>query len=150
MKNVRFTLAVAAAGVALFTSAAAIGQGLNGPDVNASDAPVGSLATNQGALLCVAAVNSTGTIAGGGSFVASSALLGTGNYEVIFKGACRNITAARGWARWVQVDTLTDGSIDNVTCTTANRAGNQDGVWVRCTDGAGTGVNTSFFLFVAR
>jgi hypothetical protein len=115
------------------------------------DAAPGSLATNQGAILCVAAVNSDATIAGGTGFVASSASLGVGNYEVIFKGACQNnVTAARGWARFVQVDTLTSGSISGITCSTADRAGNPAGVFVRCTDGAGTPLNTSFFLFVLR
>jgi hypothetical protein len=125
--------------------------GPNDPDGRVpADAPAGSLANNQGALLCTAAINSDASIAGGTQYVASATSLGTGYYEVIFKGACKNITAARGWARMVQVDTLTTGSISGVSCTSADRAGNVDGVWVSCTDGAGAQVNTSFFLFVLR
>ena len=148
--NAKHTIALVASTLALATSSVALADN-NGGGMTAMDAPAGSLAANQGALLCVAAVNSTGTLAGGMPFVASSASFGGGSYEVIFKGACApNITAKKGWARWVQVDTLTTGSISGVTCSTADRAGNVKGVFVRCTDGAGTGVDTSFYLFVAR
>jgi hypothetical protein len=115
-----------------------------------ADAPAGSLSNNQGALLCTAAINSDASLAGGTQYVASASLVATGSYEVIFKGACKNITAARGYARIVQVDTLTTGSISGITCSSADRAGNRDGVWVNCTDGAGVQTNTSFFLFVLR
>ncbi|HSV71326.1 MAG TPA: hypothetical protein VLI72_14560 [Methylibium sp.] len=141
-------LLIAASCLSLAPSA--LGQ-VNAAGPGTMDAAPGSLAPNQGALMCVAAVNSDATLAGGAPYVATVTTLGTGNYEVVFKGACGgNISAARGWARWVQVDTLTAGSITNVACTTADRAGNPAGVFVRCFDGSGTAANTSFFLFVAR
>lgn len=149
--NAKKTFSALAGALLLAAGSAALADG-NGGDRTAMDVPVGSLPNNQGALMCVAAINSTGTVAGGsGPYVASAANLGTGSYEVLFKGPCgSNITASKGWARWVQVDTLTTGSISGVSCTTADRAGSANGVWVYCTDGAGAPVNTSFFMFVAR
>jgi hypothetical protein len=116
------------------------------------DLAVGGAAPNQSAPLCTVAVNSTGTIAGGTAYAASSALLGTGIYEVIFKGPCGgNITAARGWARFVQADTLSTGSLaGGVSCTTADRAGNTAGVFIQCANASGALTNTSFFLMVTR
>jgi hypothetical protein len=113
------------------------------------DLPVGSANNVLGHILCTAAINSNGTRAGGAS-VASSTSLGVGTYQVIFRPPCQNITARNGWARIVQVDTLTTGSISGVSCTTADRAGNIHGVFVLCTNAAGALVNTSFFLFVLR
>ena len=73
--------------------------------------------------------------------------LGTGEYQVGFAG---NVTAANGFARWVQVDTLTVGSYGLTVCTTADRAGLATGIYVACFNEAGTATDTSFFLFVAR
>jgi hypothetical protein len=102
--------------------------------------------------MCTAAINSDGTVAGGfgvNQTPTGTIKLGTGIYQVVFTVPCTNITAARGWARIVQVDTLTAGSIGNVQCTTADRAGNANGVFVNCTNSTGP-VDTSFFLFVLR
>ncbi len=137
-------LAVAVATSAAIFSVAAFAQnGERALDITAT-------APNHGQVLCTAAVNSTGTLAGGQD-VASATLLLTGEYQVVFGGACASdVRAVSGWARWVQVDTLTTGSIADVSCTTADRAGVINGVWVECTNSAGTLVNTSFFLAVAR
>lgn len=113
-------------------------------------AAVTGLLANHGQVLCTAAINSDASIAGGLD-VASAAAEGTGSYQVLFGGACAGtITAANGFARFVQVDTLTTGSITDVSCTTADRSGAVNGVFVECVNSAGTPVNTSFFLFVTR
>lgn len=110
----------------------------------------GSASDNRGQILCTAAINSDGTKAGG-STVSSSTYLGAGTYEVLFKGPCAgNITAVKGWARIVQVDTLTAGTHLPTFCTTADRAGATNGVFVKCTDGAGTATDTSFSLYILR
>jgi hypothetical protein len=122
---------------------------MNGGAAPMSVAP-GSLNDNLGALICTAAINADGTLAGGAN-VLSTANLGGGSYEVVFNNKCStDLRAQKGYARWVQVDTLTTGSIGDIKCTTADRAGNKRGVWVNCTDGAGVAAPTSFFLFVAR
>lgn len=46
--------------------------------------------------------------------------------------------------------TLTPGSISSITCTTADRFGRPNGIWVNCADAAGASARTSSFLFVAR
>ena len=125
-------------GALVLTASFAVFADNNGGPVTQDAAP-GSLQQNLSASLCTAAINSDGTIAGGVNTLISATFLGGGSYEVIFKGACsKNITAAAGWARFVQVDTLTTGSIGDIKCTTADRAGNPAGVWVNCTNGAGT------------
>jgi len=132
----------------LVLSMGAMGQ--NDGGYASSDLPVGSAQDNRGHFLCTAAINSNGTRAGGAT-VASSANLGVGSYQVIFRPPCQNITARNGWARIVQVDTLQILSIGGgVSCTTADRAGNPNGVFVFCHNHAGIATNTSFFLFVAR
>jgi hypothetical protein len=138
----------AAAGLLFSLSALA---GINGPAGPATDdVAVGSLPGTTGLSLCTAAVNSDGTLAGKNR-AKSSALLSTGSYEVLFNDVCGNVSAAAGWSRWVQVDTLSSGSINNgATCTTADRSGAKNGIFVFCTDATGVAVNTSFFLFVAR
>ena len=75
--------------------------------------------------------------------------LGTGTYQVGFNTG-GTLTANNGWSRWVQVDTLSTGSISNVSCTTADRSGVPTAIWVSCFNGAGVATDTSFFLFVAR
>jgi len=93
-----------------------------------------------------ASINSDGTRAQSFRAVASIHL-GTGTYQVTFD---ENVQALNGFSRWVQVDTLTTGSISGVSCTTADRAGNVRAVFILCTNAAGANVDTSFFLFVAR
>ncbi len=132
---------------ALF-SVAAMGQGENGP----TELDIAKIAKPVGAVLCTAAVNSTGTLAG--KFGAKSVThLGTGLYQVEFAGgACgANVQAVKGHMRWLQVDTLTTGSITGgVRCTTADRVGVVSAIFVECEDAGGTAVDTSFFLFIAR
>jgi hypothetical protein len=141
---------VSALGGALLLSASfAVFAQNNGPA--AQDAPVGSLNTSQGSPLCRAAINSDGSIAGGGGVLTSAANLGAGVYEVIFKGRCTSITSANGWTHWIQVHTLTTGSIGGgVSCAAADRAGQPNGVFVNCTNAAGAGQNTSFFIKVEK
>jgi hypothetical protein len=121
-----------------------------GPVINS--VPPGSLPANHGQVLCTGAINADGTIAGGQHILAapSTTRLSTGVYQVGFTGPCNNVMAQSGFARWVQVDTLTTGTSPQVVCTTANRAGSPRAVWVQCTDLAGVYTNVSFFLFVAR
>ena len=131
---------------ALF-SIAAMGQEENGP----TDLDLAKVTKSVGQVLCTAAVNSTGTLAG--KFGAKSAThLATGQYQVTFGGgACgANVQAKTGHMRWVQVDTLTAGSISHVRCTTADRAGDVAAVYVLCEGVGGVLEDTSFFLFVAR
>jgi len=140
MKNLAVAVSISAA---MFSVAAFADNGPRELDITA-------VATNHGQVLCTAAVNTNATLAGGQDVV-SAASEGTGAYQVVFGGACASdVRAISGWARWVQVDTLTTGSIADVSCTTADRAGVINGVWVFCTDSTGTAVNTSFFLAVAR
>ncbi|MDB5970578.1 MAG: hypothetical protein JWQ90_3028 [Hydrocarboniphaga sp.] len=143
-------LVVVAAVTAIFSSMGASA----GPNDSAGPVPAdvaaGSLTGTSGLSLCTAAINSDGTLAG--KFRAkSSALVAPGSYEVLFGDICGNITAVNGWSRWVQVDTLTTSQVSGgITCTTADRAGAKNGVFIYCTDAAGAAINTSFFLFVAR
>jgi hypothetical protein len=120
----------------------------NGPDVtHAARAAVVLANPTRGIPFKTAAINSNGTIASCFRCV-SAVSLGGGSYQVIFD---ENVQATNGWSRWLQVDTLTTGSISNVSCTTADRAGNVKGVFVLCTAGnTGVSTPTSFFLFVAR
>ena len=113
------------------------------------DVVAGSLQDNRGNILCTAAVNSDGTKAGG-TTVQSTSRVGVGTYNVVFKAPCTSITAARGWARWVQPDTLQIGTLPAISCTTADLSVNPNGVWINCYDGAGSPADTSLFLFMAR
>lgn len=130
--------------------------GVNSPssgEALPSAVPAASLIPTQGAVFCTAAINDDGTSAQKpvGNHVLSSTRLSAGNYEVLFRAPCSNVTAAAGFARFVQVDTLTAGAITTgVSCTTADRSGAANGVFVYCTDNTGTAVDTSFFLFVTR
>ena len=121
----------------------------NGP---AAAVPAGSLKANHGQVLCTAAISADGTVAAG-QHVNKSAFqtrrLSIGTYEVDFKQPCGNVTAAKGFARWVQVDTLTTGTAAG-SCTTADRAGDASSVWVQCINAVGGLADQSFFLFVAR
>ncbi len=131
----------------LVMSMGAMGQ--NDASYGAENLPVGSAQDNRSHFLCSAAINSDGSRAGGGT-VASSTRITTGQYQVVFRAPCTNITARNGWMRVVQVDTLTTGSIAGVSCTTADRAGQVNGVFVYCHNHAGVATDTSFFLLLAR
>jgi hypothetical protein len=137
--------------VSLFSAAAMAGED-NGarPAVSSTAADIGPIQFNQGQVLCTASVNADGTKAAGES-VSGTHHIATGEYEIDFQNACSIVTAARGFARWVQVDTLTTGSAPATVCTTADRDGVVGGVWVACYDSTtGAALDTSFFLFVAR
>lgn len=143
-----YTKAMLGAAIAVLGAAPASAQELNGPDHTLAARPEIVLPVpTRGVVFKTAAINSNGTIAN--CFrCASAASLGGGAYQVIFD---ENVQAANGWSRWVQVDTLTTGSIDNVSCTTADRSGNVNGVFVFChTGNTNASTPTSFFLFVAR
>jgi hypothetical protein len=114
----------------------------------ASITPAITLANaTRGVVFFTAAINSDGTVAS--CFNCNGVHhLGTGLYQVGFNTGA--ITANNGWSRIVQVDTLSTGSIFNVSCTTADRSGVPTAVFVSCSNGAGLAQDTSFFLFVAR
>jgi hypothetical protein len=108
----------------------------------------------RGVVFKTAAINTDGSVA---SCFRCDRLhtmkLSTGAYQVAFD---ENVQANPGWSRWVQVDTLSTGS-ENAWCTTADRAGDANAIYVQCQHegGAGSGgnsapVDTSFFIFVAR
>lgn len=146
----KLSAAAVALGLATAMSAFNVMADANG-GAAAADAAVGSLNANQGEVFCTAAVNSDGTLASStaGSFVQSSGHVGLGQYEVFFKKPCNKITAAEGFARFVQVDTLTTGTTSGY-CATADRATGANGVWINCFDGTGAAADRSFFLFVTR
>lgn len=125
----------------------------NGGEFAPADAAVGSLKANFGNAVCTAAINSTGTVAGGASVnlnAAQTQRISAGTYEVDFKNPCQDVRAASGFARYVQVDTLTFGSAPPITCTTADRAADISSIWVQCWDQTGALADTSFFLTVTR
>lgn len=128
-------------------STGAFAQSVNGPNKGpvTPDAS-GPIGATHGQVWYTAAVNSDGTVAGClGCNRANTIRLGLGLYQVGFVG---NITAAAGFSRWVQVDTLNIGS-EVAFCTTADRSGLISGIFVDCNNAAGP-VDASFFLFVAR
>jgi len=139
---------VALAAVVLFTASRrfAAGSELNGvkPDVDITLSNY-----TRGQTWYTAAINPDATVAN--CFQcnkANTVHVTTGSYQVGFN---TNVTANNGWSRWVQVDTLTTGTITNVSCTTADRAGLVTAVWVQCfNNSTGALQDTSFFLFVAR
>lgn len=145
---------ISTAGALAFSAAAWAGPNDGGAAPVPADA-TGALLPNYGHIMCTAAINSTGTVAGG--FLVNRDVTKTGKvtgftgaYQVSFAYPCVNITAARGWSRFVQVDTLATGQINGVSCTTADRSGDVNGVFVQCTDGTGNPVDTSFFLNVMK
>ena len=88
----------------------------------------------RGVVFATAAINSNGTVANCFTCNRGNTVhLGTGLYQVGFN---QTVTANGGWSRWLQVDTLTTGSISNVSCTTADRAVLPSGVFVECSDNA--------------
>lgn len=114
----------------------------------AAPAAVALANATRGVVFKTAAINADGSVAS--CFRCNKATtihLGTGIYQVGFD---ENVTANGGWSRFLQVDTLSTGSINNVACSTADRAGVTSAVFVLCYNGSGTQVDTSFFLFIAR
>jgi hypothetical protein len=109
---------------------------------------------NRGVVFKNAAINTDGSVASCFRCIRLHTVkLSTGTYQVAFD---ENVQATNGWFRWVQVDTLSTGS-ENAWCTTADRAGNADAIYVQCQHEGGAGsmgnsapVDTSFFIFVAR
>jgi len=146
--SIKKTLSVAGLTVGIVSGAYAANEG-PGP---AGDVAAFS-ASNRGSVLCVASINSTGSVAGGTNVnKAINTRIGVGVYNVRFSGICGgNIRVNNGWARWVQVDTLAFGTTDG-TCTTADLAatGGSGGIWVDCFDRLGNHADRSFNLFVAR
>jgi hypothetical protein len=108
----------------------------------------------RGVVFFTAAINSDGSIGSCfGCNTANTKRLGVGQYQIDFG---QNVQAINGWSRWVQADTLTFGT-ENAWCNTADRAGDDNAVWVNCQTSGGPGsqgnskpVDASFFLFVAR
>ena len=135
-------------GVVLLSASAAVFADSNGGR-SAENAPVGSLSTTSGAPLCRAAINSDGTIVGGGGTLTSATRLGVGIYEVIFKGRCLNVTAANGFTTWLQTHTFTTGQV-NAYCNAADRAGNPNGIFVNCYSGNNVATDVSFFIKVEK
>jgi hypothetical protein len=145
---------VALAVVILFTAsrrfAATSGEHANGPEMNATPLTNLTLANEtRGVVFMTAAINANGSIASCFSCSTSNTKqIATGEYQVAFN---TTVTANSGYSRWVQVDTLTTGSINNVSCTTADRSGSSTAVYVQCSNNTtGDAEDTSFFLFVAR
>jgi hypothetical protein len=135
--------------------------GPNAPSgVTPENVPAASLAPNQGHALCTAAINSDGSIATrlAGSFIDSAHTfrISTGQYQVAFLAPCGNVQAVNGWFHSVQVDTLTTGAVGPTICTTADRAGVTNAVFVICyctpftTGSFATQCNTPFELTVSR
>ena len=138
---------VALVAVGLFTASRRFAQGSRSINGDVSPQVVLSNAT-RGVVFKTAAMNSDASVAN--CFRCNrinTTHLGTGLYQVGFD---ENVTANNGWSRWLQVDTLSTGSIFGVSCTTADRAGLPSGVFVECVNSAGALTDTSFFLFVAR
>lgn len=127
----------------------------NGDSPTALAAP--AIVLNQatrGVVFKTAAMNSNGSVAHCFRCEPVSTIrLGVGEYQVAFD---ENVQANNGWSRWVQVDTLSIGSV-NAWCTTADRAGVPNAIWVSCQAPGGPGsqgnskpIDVSYFLFVAR
>jgi hypothetical protein len=119
-----------------------------------SAAPTALNQPTRGVVFKTAAITGNATIASCFRCEAATTIhLGIGEYQVGFD---ENVQAINGWSRWVQVDTLGTGSV-NAWCTTADRAGVPDAIFVSCQAPGGPGnqgnskaVDVSFFLFVAR
>ena len=111
----------------------------------------GPKATN-GSVKCTAAINADGSVLScKGCVPANATHPGTGEYAVEFKAPCTNILAVNGWSRWVQPDSLSTGTVGAAVCTTADRGGDANAVFVTCYDPASENpLDTSFFLFVAK
>jgi hypothetical protein len=132
----------------VFAISGPFAAGQNGGDRSMAVPPVTLSNATRGVVFKTAAINADATVAN--CFRCNrinTVHLSTGTYQVGFD---ENVTANAGWSRWVQVDTLTIGSIFGISCTTADRAGLVTGVFVECVNAAGALADTSFFIFVAR
>ncbi len=148
----RFAWVLPLAGLAVFGLYSLSSRVLASTHENGVAEPAVVLANNtHGVVFGTASINSDGTVANCFNCKKSQTVhLGTGEYQVAFQNINSTITANSGFSRWLQVDTLSTGSITGgVSCTTADRAGLTNGVFVFCSNPAGP-VDTSFFLFVAR
>jgi len=144
---------VLAAGVLMLSVTA-----VAGPNGGGGVAPkvAGPLLPNTGHTMCTATIDgATGKASSGMNVnkILTGPVVGfPGNYEVIFRYPCVNITAKRGWMRFVQVDTHTFGTASKVSCTTADRSTNRNGVFVNCFNPM-TGLDaipTAFSIIVTR
>ena len=142
------TFAVAVGFIVVFGTGSVSAQ--ENEDANASTAEATTFKTTNGIVKCTAAIRSDGSVAACKHCNPSdtSHLGTTGTYAIGFDKPCLNILASNGFSRWVQADTLHTGS-SNAYCTTADKAGDANAVFVKCQDSSGP-VDTSFFLFVAR
>ena len=154
MFNVKSVALAALMGAAFLPGAAFAGGNGSGP--TGFDAPVNSLAANEGHILCTAAINSDGTVATAGGpgtshvDVAHTLTLGAGEYQVAFLNPCSNVTIKNGFFRIVQADVLTASSLPTGTsCSVADRSGVVNAVFVQC-DVLGTLTNTPFTISVSR
>ena len=147
--------AVLALGICFTSGGTFAGQ--DDGDVNATTAspsPVTSLGATakatKGSVKCTAAINSDGSVLSCNHCNRGDTnhLSPTGQYQVGFSKPCQNILAVNGWSRWVQADDLSNGVV-TAFCTTADRNGDANAVYVQCQNASGP-VNTSFFLFVAK
>lgn len=137
-------LGIALSSVAVAQTARQDNNTLPGQERALSVAP-GSVQPTRGVVFLTAAINSDGSIAGCfGCNTANTKRLGASIYQIDFG---HNVQAIKGWSRWVQADTLTIGA-ENAWCNTADRAGNDNAVWVNCQTSSAP-VDASFFLFVA-
>jgi hypothetical protein len=151
MGKVVFLAAVLAVGICV-TSAGAFAQQGDAPAVKPSAAaPAATNKATNGSVKCTADINADGSI-----FACKHCnpadtmhLVPTGEYQVGFSKPCLNITSANGWSRWVQVDPLSASS-SNAYCTTADRSGDVNAIYVQCQDNTGAAVDASFYLFIAR
>jgi hypothetical protein len=145
---------------ALVLSAAILifAQDNNGPRAEATPTDITLANASRGVIFGEAAINADGTVASCFNCNQSTTKqLTTGEYQVGFLGFGQGqIQANNGFSRWVQVDTLSTGSL-NAWCTTADREGVPGAVYVQCQQEGGSGsmgnsvpANVSFFLFVAR
>jgi hypothetical protein len=154
----RFSLKGFALAVGLIVGLASAGGAFEGDNASQSVAPanvtIPSNLVNRGVVFYTAAINADGTIAGCFNCVAANTLrLSTGRYQVDFG---KDIRAISGFSRWVQPDPL-NASTEFSWCDTADRAGDNNAIFINCQTTGGPGsmgnfkaVDTSFFLFVAR
>lgn len=112
--------------------------------------PAAAQKASKGKVKCTAAIKDDGTVLSCTKCdPATTVKLGVGAYQVGFLKPCDDPTAANGMSRWVQADPLSTGST-SAYCTTADRFGVPNAIYVQCQDSSGNTVDTSFFLFVAK
>jgi hypothetical protein len=142
--------AVLAVGICV-TAGVAFAQQGDAPAVKPSAVvPNVTAKATSGSVKCTADINADGSVLACKHCNTGDTMhLGTtGEYQVGFSKPCQGITTANGWSRWVQVDPLTDSNA-NAYCTTADRTGDTNAIYVQCQNASGL-VDTPFYLFVAR